>query len=204
MTDLFVLVADKNMEFLLKGLLPRIPSIENTREFSFEIMRYILNDPGVYKNAHTFLKQYTNLYKFCMVVLDYEGCGNIKKSSIEIEEEIESNLSRNGWDKRNCAIAINPELEQWVWVNEIHIKNAISWENDVSIYKFLEDNNLKEKNSTKPKRPKETFEKILKDSKVPRSSSIYEKIAKNASYKNCTDKAFLKLLNFIRTSFPKN
>ncbi len=69
MTDLFVLVADKNMEFLLKGLLPRIPSIENTIEFSFEIVIHPLRDPGVYKNAHTFLKQYANLYKFCLVVL---------------------------------------------------------------------------------------------------------------------------------------
>ena len=43
MKDLIVLTADKNTEFLLRGLLPRIPEIERINPFSFDIFPHIHN-----------------------------------------------------------------------------------------------------------------------------------------------------------------
>lgn len=44
-----------------------------------------------------------------------------------------------------------------------------------------------------PPRPKETAEWVLKQTRLPRSSAIYQKLAKHISIKGCTDAAFVEM-----------
>jgi hypothetical protein len=201
MKDLLVLVADKNMEFLLKGLLPKISKIEKIEPFSFDINVHPYRDPGVFTDSHEFLRGLNSDYSYLLVILDHDGSGQESLTREEIEISIESNLSKNGWGNRHSVICIDPELEQWIWVNETHIHKAISWERSESVYEWLHNNSLKIPTDFKPKNPKEAFEQALVICKTARSSSIYQEISSNASYKMCTDPAFLKMIGSIMEWF---
>lgn len=83
MKDLIVLTADKNTEFLLKGLLPRIPAIESLREFTFDTTVHPQRDAGVFNGADEFLRPFLNTYRFVVVLLDLEGSGQENEKSRE-------------------------------------------------------------------------------------------------------------------------
>ena len=133
-----------------------------------------------------------------MVILDRIGCGKENKTREEIESDIERKLFRSGWADRACAVAIDPELENWIWVNEPRISGAISWESETGIYEWLHNKNWKEEGSLKPAQPKEAFETLLRQCRMPRSSSIYRDIAERASYDHCQDPAFRKMLGQLK------
>lgn len=196
--NILFLVADKNMEFLLKGLLPRIPYTENIKPFDFRIIIHPERDPGIIKSSNEILRPFFKMYNYSVVILDHSGCGVEKKDRSEIESELEFKLSTTGWDKRCCAISIFPELENWLWVNNHRIKEAISWENPLSIDEWLESNGWKEVSHKKPFHPKEAFEAVLRVSRTPRSSSIYKEISSKAGYRYCQDPAFWKLIETIK------
>lgn len=186
------------MEYLLKGLLPRIPMVEQIEPFIFDISVHPERDAGIIKSSAEILRAFVDKYDFSVVILDHDGCGMESSSRIEIENKLENDLSKSGWNNRCCAIAIDPELENWIWVNERRMEEAISWENDQSIYRWLASQGWKNEDEFKPSCPKEAFEASLRLSQTPRSSSIYYEISHRASYKKCTDPAFIKLLSTIK------
>lgn len=201
MQDLIVLVADKNMDFLVRGLFPRIPNVEQVRKFSFEPLVHPYRDPGIYNDADDFLRSQTDKYSYALVILDHAGCGREEKTREEVEEDIETKLTRSGWQDRACAIVIEPELENWIWVNETQVAQAISWEENTGIYDWLHKNDWKNTEELKPSYPKEAFEAALKVCRTPRSSAIYREIASGASYRHCQDPAFRKMLVRLRVWF---
>lgn len=201
MKDLIVLTADKNIEFLLRGLLPRIPAIEKTRNFSFDIYPHIHKDAGVFNTAHEFLRPFSDQYRHAIVIFDHEGCGHEHLSREEIEDKIEKLLYSNGWSNRTGVLVVSPEIENWVWVYHKHVERAISWETNQDIYEWLHIMNLKDPNVPKPSRPKEAFEAALFKSITPKSSSIYKELAENASYRSCGDPTFIKMIELLKRWF---
>lgn len=147
------------------------------------------------------MRAFINQYEYALVIFDKDGCGRENLSKDELEIEVEKNLNINGWKDRNCAIVIEPELENWIWVNSIHVQNSISWEADENIYEWLGEKGFKQKNSPKPLNPKSSFELVLKHCNTPRSSSLYFEIATKASYKKCSDVAFVKMLSKLKEWF---
>lgn len=204
MKDLVVLVADKNMEFLIRGLFPRVPVIEQIQDFSYESLVHPYRDPGIYNDADDFLRPFTDKYSYAIIILDHAGCGREEKTREEIEGDIEDKLTQAGWQDRACAIVVEPELENWVWVSEVRIAAAISWENTTGIYDWLHENNWKEPEAPKPTHPKEAFEAALRACRTPRSSAIYREISSQASYQQCQDPAFLKMMNQLREWFDSD
>lgn len=201
MKDLIVLVADKNMEFTLRGVLQRIPRVEHITELDFDIFPYPGHDPGIYNYSHVFLKGLTQSYTYCMAILDHEGSGQNDLRREEIETNIEQNLADNGWDNSSCAIAISPELENWIWVNSARLHEAIAWNQGENIYNWLIDYGWMAEGDSKPLRPKEALEAAMRLSKTPRSSAIYYEISSRASYGECIDPAFEKFIETIRRWF---
>ncbi len=201
MKDLIVLVADKNMEFTLKGVLEKIPMIENIREFDFNIITHSGHDPGVYNYAHEFLRNFSQYFRYSMAILDHEGSGQENLSREEAETRIEQKLAANGWNGSSCSIVISPELENWIWVNALQIHRAITWNQDQHIYNWLINNGWLNEGESKPNRPKEALESALRLSQIPRSSAIYYDIASQASYANCNDPAFQKFIETIKRWF---
>lgn len=201
MKDLVVLVADKNMDFLFRGLLPRIPTVENLKDFSFDILVHPHRDPGIFKQADNFLKPFAKNYSYALVVFDHNGCGHEHMTRENIEDIITQKLALSGWNNRSAVICIYPELENWLWVNETKIQKVISWEQKTRLYDWLHQSNWKNSGDSKPTRPKEAFEAAIRLCKTPRSSSLYQSIACQASYRKCRDIAFHKMLSHMRKWF---
>ncbi len=195
---IIVLTADKDSKALIDKLFPRIPTIENLPNFEHTTFVHQYRDPGVLNNSSVFLRAFINQFDFAFSILDLEGCGRHTSNPEDVENEIQENLERNGWKDRCAAICIAPELEQWLWVTESHMKKAINWNNDEGISKWLMNKGFLF-SGNKPKRPKEAFESLLLESEVPKSSSIFSEIGENASYKFCNDRSFLKLLDTLRS-----
>jgi len=205
MKDLVVSVADSYQEKVIEALLPRIPVSSGTNPFTFQIIRNPNNDSGSYNDSHELLRPYINEYRFAIVVFDFEGTGVEKeKTRLQTETDVENLLSINGWADRNSAIVIDPELENWMWIDNPNVQGAIGWEKNESLYDWAKAKGLILQNEQKPKRPKEALEEALRISETSKSSSIYKKIAGTVSYNKCIDPALIKLIEKLKLWFPIN
>ncbi len=205
MKDLVILCADKNTEFLLKGLFPRLPVSSGLRSFDHKTFVHPHKDSGVLNEAHQFLRPYKTQYAKTLVLWDVEGCGRDERGRGALELQVEESLCKNGWTEENvCAIAIQPELENWLWgLSEAHLKTAFGWKEETSLNSWVREKGFWADGLPKPSRPKEAVEAALVQSGKSRSSAIYKQIATAASYKHCTDEAFLKMLQRLKEWFPK-
>jgi len=204
MKDLIVSVADSYQEKVIEALLPRVPISSQTRAFTFEIIKNSGHDSGSYNDSHELLRPFINQYNFALVLFDFEGCGaEHLKTKKEIENDVLELLSVNGWDRRSAVIVIQPELENWMWMDNPNVQQAIGWERQESLYNWARNEGHITDNANKPAKPKETLEKALKISETPKSAAIYKKIAAKASYRNCEDESFMKLIQQLQAWFPK-
>ncbi|MEK7253640.1 MAG: hypothetical protein AAB316_02775 [Bacteroidota bacterium] len=202
MKDLIILVADLDTENVLKGLLPRLEHVCGTRNFSFDLRRHINRDPGCLNESADFLRPFSNQYHHALVVFDKEGCGQESQAREELETKVADALASNGWqEEKVAAIVVDPEIENWMWLNSPHVSKALNWEESQSLYAWLVENGWRRENASKPDRPKEAMETVLKKTRKPRSASIYKSIAENVSFSKCEDQAFLKLLDKLKTWF---
>lgn len=202
MKDLLVLTADQDACLAIQAIINKIPVIEKISNINFNIFKHPHRDAGVLNHAIEFVRPYLNDYRYILVMFDYEGCGHESKQKNIIESEMEKKLSENGWDGRNACIIFKPELEIWLWVNRKHILNLIDWKESNSIDSWLKSKGfLLNEQTQKPERPKEAFASLLKQQKIPRSSSIFVKLAEQASYQQCLDPSFIKFISVIRKWF---
>lgn len=199
--DLVVLVADKNIEFAIEGLLQRPESL-GTRPISFEVLPHPERDPGCLLRSPEFLRSFTHRYFHALVLFDREGCGRGRESRSSLEEDLESRLS-DDWTERARAVVMDPELEAWFWSDSPHVAEALGWrDRDPDLRTWLEERGFLTSGSIKPSRPKEAVEAALREVRRPRSSAIYGRLASVVSFRRCTDPAFLKLLETLRLWFP--
>lgn len=197
--DLVVLVADKNMEYAMRGIFERQESL-NTLRFSYHIIVHSQRDPGVYKDSHNVLRSYQNKYNFALVVFDKEGCGS-SDDICNISHYVQDNLDRSGWQGRSKVIVIDPELEIWIWSDSPEVAFCIGW-SDSDLKEWLISEGYLLPHESKPERPKEVFERALSIKDNPRSSSMYRKIALKVSLERCRDKSFLRLKQILQIWFP--
>lgn len=205
-----ILVADSDMAATFRGYLSREMwnrSIGcNDFEFNPEAGEDLLvdeggKDPGVYNRAHELLRPYLNSHERALIALDCEWEGSPGKDTIV--QNITANLVANGWSKDKVkVIAIEPELENWLWQDNPHVAKALRYRSAPSLRKLLEQNGLWPAGQAKPPRPKETAEWVLKTTGQPRSSAIYEELAGCISIRGCTDTAFLELRDTFISWFP--
>jgi hypothetical protein len=199
--DLIVLVADKNMEFSIQGVLNRPRSLQLC-DFSSTIYVHPERDPGCATRPHEFLRGFAAQYRHALVVLDHQGCGREKTPPEELENAIEEQLKQSGW-AYSAALVISPELENWVWSASPHVNTVLGWsDKEVSVQQWLEQCGEWALSSPKPDDPKRALERALREVRKQRSSSLYAELAKLVSLERCTDRAFLKLKTTLGTWFP--
>ncbi len=199
--DLIVLVADKNMKAAVSGILqsPRL----NIRKIELlDLLVHPNNDPGVYRQAHEFLRPFHRLAAYALVLFDRDGCGSTR-SREQLELDVETRLAQNGWPERCVAISVEPELENWVWSRSPHVATELGWE-PRDLQSWLVQGGYWPEHLAKPPRPKEVVETALRFKRIPRSSSIYYNIATKVSLDACTDPTFVKLRSTLTTWFPLN
>ncbi len=202
MKDIAILVADLDTENVLMGLLPRIERVYGTRPFTFDIKRHLERDPGCAKGSAEFLRPFSGQFHYALVVFDLDGSGQEAKPREEIEMRIEKDLVKNGWAPENVlAIVIDPEVENWMWINTPRVSEALNWKDQEPLFDWLTKEGWLKENEDKPEDPKASMEAVLKKTKKARSASIYNKIAGTASFKSCKDPAFNKLIEKLKEWF---
>ncbi len=200
MRDLVVLVADKNMEMTVRGLLSR-PEALGIRPITFEVIVHPRRDPGVRREAADFLQRYRSDYRYALVMFDRKGCGDEEKTAQEFKAVVQQQLDRSGWQGRSAVIVLDPELEAWVFTSSRHVVDVLAggdrnlWDSIVAEYR--------ESPGRKPTRPKEAVEEVLRVKRIARSSSLYRQLAERVSLASCQDPAFQDLRGVLRRWFSE-
>lgn len=209
MRDCLFLVADKNMEGVLKGYLsrPGIHAALGCGPFSFDARRDLhvahgQNDPGLYTRAKEFLQPHAKSHRHAAVVMDEEWDGT--PGATEIERRLTDHLTQAGWSLHaSCAVVIAPELENWIWQDSPHVCTHLGHAGSFAdLRQQLERKGFWRPGEAKPHRPKEAVEEVLRVNRIQRSSAIYRSLASCIGTRGCTDRAFLSLRDAMRRWFP--
>ncbi|MBK9162249.1 MAG: hypothetical protein IPM27_12135 [Nitrosomonadales bacterium] len=209
MRDCLFLVADKNMEGMLKGFFSRdaFHHAVGCGHFDFDIRQDLLvahgqNDPGLYTRANEFLQPYASTHRYAVVIVDAEWDGS--PGAEAISQRLNEHLSNAGWAVDcGCSVVISPELENWLWQDSPHVCTALGFEGGFATLRIaLENQGFWKQNEAKPNRPKEAAEWVLRQSKKGRSSAIYQQLAQRVTARGCTDTAFHTLRNSLLRWFP--
>lgn len=203
--SLVVLTADLDMENTVKGILARGKAL-GIREFvedrDVKFVRHPNRDAGCNKSADSFLRMFSSQFERALVFFDRDGSGAEKCSAEEIEADVENRLSKNGWDDRARVVAIDPELEAWVWSLSPNVDLELGWKNHIpTLRDWLTQEGFLTPKQVKPLHPKEAMESALRKVGVSRSASIYYKLASKVSLAHCTDRSFLKFKNTLMEWF---
>ena len=203
-SDLIALVADKNMEYAIRGILARHQSL-GVRPVDREVYVHPERDPGCLRRCEHFLRPFAGQFERAIVMFDREGCGRDAASRDELESDVERRLAATGWGNRSAAIVVDPELENWVWSESPHVDDILGWSGvEPTLRDWLVTRGYLTQESAKPDRPKEAMESALQAAQVRRSSSLYRELASRVSLTHCADPAFLKLRSLLQAWFAQN
>lgn len=190
MKDLIVLAPDKNVEYAVRGLLGR-PDALRVRPVSYDALVHPRRDPGVFLDAHDFLRPFSGEYGYALVLFDHEGCGHEDEAPGDLRNAVRSHLELNGWAGRAEVIVFVPELEVWVWSASPHVAACLGWEGQrPPLSDWLREQGYWPEGTPKPPRPKEALEAALRQAQKPRSSAIYQQLAERVSLRGHREPAF--------------
>ncbi len=199
--DLFVLAADKDIEQTVVGLLTRHQSLQ-MREIEAEIRSFPGRDPGVFHHGPEFVAQLSNEFDHALLLLDCAWEGAPTPDPTALAGDIEGRLA-NHWDDRAAAIAIDPEIEVWVWSDSPHVAKSIDWPgNTAQLRQWLEEQGLWQPGDAKPPDPKEAFEQACRAVQLPASASVFNDLAMSVGLAKCTDPQFDRLRMILGSWFP--
>ena len=95
MQDLVILVADKNMQFALRGALCR-PAAMGIRDISFDFRMHPGRDGGVRTSGPDVLAGEQRRFTHALMVMDHEGCGKPDAPALSLEQELSKSSVRMG------------------------------------------------------------------------------------------------------------
>jgi len=201
-SDLVVLVADRSMEAAVRGLLSR-PEALGIRRVGHEVYVHPYRDPGCFQGGHDFLRPFVGRCGHGLLMFDRQGCGAEGQTREALEQAVTRALSSAGWGDRAAALVLDPELEAWVWSDSPHVSRCLGWEGrEPDLRTWLRKEALWPEADLKPADPKAAVEAALRAVCKPRSSAIYDELARNVSFQRCSDPAFLKLRAVLTAWFP--
>ena len=125
MKDLALILADKNMDFAMRGILGR-PKAIGIRPVSYEIRQHVNRDGGVRTTGPETLALLRKQFRYRLVMLDWEGSGTKTKNAIALEQELDARLAAS-WGNRAKAIVIEPELDIWIWGADNALRTIFEW-----------------------------------------------------------------------------
>lgn len=200
--DLLMVVADLDQQEAMEGLLPRRQSLR-TSSFRYKVTRLATTpgDSGTRTNGAEYLRNMQHTFFRAILLLDRHGAG-ADKTAEQFEIELEERLKKYGLGDRTRCVAIDPEVEAWVWGGTAALEQVITWTSPPSLQEWLVQNHWISPGQPKPELPKEAFRDALRRVKKAPFAPLFRKIAGRMSFQNCQDRAFNKLINTLRTWFP--
>lgn len=198
--DLVVLVADSHIHWATRGLLSRSESL-GIAQIDFYIFTHVHHDSGCRTQAAEYLRPYLRYYVHSLVIFDRHGCTS-DDSRTDIQNRVESDLRKNGWEDRAKAIVIEPELEAWVWGYQEALP-VLGWPGGYdSLRQWLSQEGLWPVSAAKPPDPKKAMKAVMEHTQQKREAKVFEQIARAANFKRCQDAAFNELKNTLQLWFP--
>jgi len=200
--DLIILAADKGIHTTVDALLRHFQSY-SIRKLKYQILAKHHMDSDCYRRAHIVLQPFVKQFRFAMVFFDRKDCcGKNPKQRESIERDVEERLFQNGWQNRAICIALDPELEIWVWSQSPEVEKALGWTGKTPpLRQWLVDRKFIAAPNEKPSDPKKAYEEALNAVGKQPSSSFFQQIASTVSLDRCADPAFLKLKSTLQSWF---
>lgn len=161
MKDLFVYCADADAAAVMKALLDR-PNAMKLRDFTFDVDRYAGRDAGMVKNGPETIRQKPGLkdqYHYVLLLWDHKGSGWEGRTVESARNALQQRLDRVTWEGRSAAVAICPELEEWLWHDSSAIRTYLGLsvpEFSSRIQRFCEQHGLEQEAARRGK-PKELW-----------------------------------------------
>lgn len=208
MRDCMFYVADLSMAEAFKGFLLRekFHLSLGCGAFEFDPLQDIArakgkNDGGLWRHAGILLRGYLHTHHRLVVCLDRDFGGS--PGQVQIRMDITEQLLVAGWQQKNfIVLVIDPELEQWIWQDSVHIEQALKHKSPPSLREALAASNQWPLGQDKPNNPKETLESLVdKNLRGDRSSSLYAKITSKVSPAHCSDPEFHALRRQLQVWF---
>ena len=201
--DLVVLVADKNMEAAVEALLAR-PGALQIKPLTFRVHRHPHHDPGCRSKPHAVLtRQLADSFRYALVLFDREGSGGESLLVTELEARVVTHLGTVGWTERAAAVAIDPELEIWIWSDSPHVAAGLGWQGrKPTLRDWLRLQGTWKIGEAKPRKPKEAVESALREVQKIRSSARYRQIAQRVNLGACSDASFARFRSCLQAWFP--
>ena len=204
MIDLVCVVADKQMEAAISGLLDR-PKAIGIRPIAKEILRHPGHDPGCYDRPTEILRGYRQSAEHALIILDHAWDGVPSKSGAHLESLIDEKFRDEGMADWAVPVVIDPELEAWVFSGSPHVAQILGWQNpNPDLRETLEQQHFWKPGNPKPTDPKAALRYVLRETGKRHSSSLFRELARRVSTKRCQDRAFLRLRNLLQDWFPPN
>ncbi len=199
--DLGVLVADKDMQQALRGLLERSSSLEIRPLVGVRVEAMQGHDPAVRLRGVQFARNvFARTHAHLLLVMDLEGSGASEPAE-SIEAQLDEQL-RAQWGERGRAVVIDPELEAWVWSRSPNVGPELGFESTEILRNWLVERGLWRPGAPKPIRPKDAVLAALRESRLQVSSARFAALAHKVSLRNCEDRAFGRLVATLREWFP--
>jgi len=199
--DLVVVVADKDIEQSIAGVLSR-PKAVGMRIVDYVLAVHPNRDPGCYETGDQLAAAFAAECTHALVVFDRDWQGAPSSDADVLSAHVEQKLTTRWRDRARC-IVIDPEVEQWVWSDSPHVAEAVSWPGSTADLRcWLQGEGLWPAEVTKPPDPKAAFLKALRKVRKPPSCAIFARLAATVSFGRCSDSAFLRVLTTLRGWFP--
>ncbi len=200
--DLVVLVADKDMQHALKGLLSR-PRAMGIRPIAHDIHVHPQHDPACVREGLSFLSDFVKQYRHGLLLFDHQGSGRETTAPEELQREMDQRFASSLWGERARTVVVDPELEAWVWSDSPHVAKVAGWSGrKPPLRDWLVENGWMSAGALKSPCPKEAFHAALHAAGIPRSTSLYQQIAERVSLKGCKDRSFQRLRCTLQEWFP--
>lgn len=200
MSDLVVLVPDKNIEQAIGGLLNRHQSI-GIKQVEFQIIVHPQRDPGVYQTGYALLEPFEPTTSFALVVFDFAWDGRPTDDPAEMARHVQTDCQRIWQDRAKC-ICITPEIENWIWSDSPHVAKELGWERTLELKAWLEEKGFWPADLVKPIDPKAAFLQATKHKRIVPSSAIFRSLADKVSLRRCVDESFGLLVSTLQQWFP--
>lgn len=203
--DLVVLVADKDIEACVKVVLARHDSL-GTRPISARTIVHPQRDPGCYLTGHELLLGMAKQFDRALVIFDHAFDRLRRQAAADgaaaLATEVEKRLAP-AWQERARCIVIDPEVEAWLWSDSPKVERAMGWINrPIRLREWLAQRGEWAVGAMKPADPKRAFEAVMREVRLPPSSSIFAAIAETVSLKRCIDPSFAALTQLLQAWFP--
>ncbi len=202
--DLVVLTADGTIQRTIQTLLEERRHSLGISALTVDFQTHRHRDSGCRTAPGSVINPLRNRYAKAMVVFDFHGSGERRRTATQLEIDLEQDLRRAGWGQDEVAVvSIEPELEAWVFGAPFQrLENLINWSQRQSMRNWLEANGHLGSGETKPNDPQTALDEMLELHGRRRSRSLFAGLARTVSLARCQDRAFQKFRTTLQRWFP--